>query len=350
MFTPNSRPICIIRSSCTITSERYPAQSVQGAPVCACLTGGMLMCSTTPANSTDSVDENARAERPSRCPPGGVMPRLGTAPRGARPEPHPRQNRGFLSRLGARLRRAGQLSRAPRAPFRNAATVLTLLTTLTLSLGFVPSAGAQTTTCGTPDLGGRVEVWSATLTVEPITYSGVVTHYGYLEGIAGELSDTSFEFDSRTATVTKMHVDIFGDFRFGIDIDFDPVADQEFIGQPGLPTLEPLWVHFCDKALDLASPSNTITRGLKWGSTNNRTFDWSSTATIEVVLSKKVNSTATGNPSVTGMAEFRSTLTADTGTIADTNGLDDAVYSYQWVGWKWAPLPTSQLPRGRRTP
>ena len=36
-----------IRSSCTITSERYPAQSVQGAPVCACLTGGMLMCSTT---------------------------------------------------------------------------------------------------------------------------------------------------------------------------------------------------------------------------------------------------------------------------------------------------------------
>ena len=90
-----------IRSSCTITSERYPAQSVQGAPVCA-WTGGMLMCSTTLANSTDSVDENTRAERPSRCPPGGVMPRLGTAPRSPRPEPHPRQHRGFLSRLGTR--------------------------------------------------------------------------------------------------------------------------------------------------------------------------------------------------------------------------------------------------------
>ena len=64
-----------IRSSCTITSERYPAQSVQGAPVCARLTGEMLMCSTTPANSTDSVDETTRAERPSRCPPGGVMRR-----------------------------------------------------------------------------------------------------------------------------------------------------------------------------------------------------------------------------------------------------------------------------------
>ena len=48
------------------------------------------------------VDENTRAERPSRCPPGGVRPQRSTAPRGARPEPHPRQHRGFLSRLGTR--------------------------------------------------------------------------------------------------------------------------------------------------------------------------------------------------------------------------------------------------------
>ena len=91
------------------------------------------------------------------------MPRLSTAPRGARPEPHPRQHRGFLSHLGARLRRAGQSSRAPRTPFRSAATVLALLTTLTLSLGFVPSAGAQTTTCGAPDSGrtSRGLEWSS---------------------------------------------------------------------------------------------------------------------------------------------------------------------------------------------
>ena len=116
MFTPNSRPMCIIGSSCTITSERYPAQSVQGAPVCARLTGEMLMCSTTPANSTDSVDENARAERPSRCPPGGVMPRLSTAPRGARPEPHPRQHRGFLGRLGHEAAPCGSIFPGPSHP------------------------------------------------------------------------------------------------------------------------------------------------------------------------------------------------------------------------------------------
>ena len=186
--------------------------------------------------------------------------------------------------------------------------------------------------CSKAALVGRTEVWSATLTVEPITHSGMVTHYGYLEGIAGELSDTSFEFDSRTATVTKMHVGIFDAFRFGIDIDFDPVADQEFIGQPGLPTLEPLWVHFCDKALDLASPSNTITRGLKWESTNNRTFDWTSATTIVVTLSSPPppNNPSTGTPTITGTPKVGQTLTASTADISDDDG-KPATFEYQWV-------------------
>ena len=229
MFTPNSRTMCIIGSSCTITSERYPAQSVQGAPVCARLTGEMLMCSTTPANSTDSVDENARAERPSRPPPGGVMPRLSTAPRGTRPEPHPRQHRGFLAHLGAGLRRAGQSSRAPRTPCRSAATVLAALTALTLSLGFTPSAGAQTTTCGAPDLGGRVEVWSATLTLEHINM-GRVAWDGYIEGEGGELSDTSFEIGSMTWTVHELYSDFHQDLNFRVSggTDADVLEPLQF--------------------------------------------------------------------------------------------------------------------------
>ena len=190
------------------------------------------------------------------------------------------------------------------------------------------------TTCGPPDLGGRVEVWSATITVEPITVNGGIIEYGYREGIAGELSDTSFEFDSRTATVTGIAVDIFREFKFRVDIDFDPVTDQEFIGKPGLPTLEPLWLHFCDKTLDLANPGGVITGGVKWSTriSNYRLFDWSSATTIVAVLSRASlpNNPATGIPTITGTPKVGTTLTASTGDISDDDG-KPSVFEYQWV-------------------
>ena len=43
------------------------------------------------------------------------------------------------------------------------------------------------------------------------------------------------------------------------------------------------------------------------------------------------NSPATGAPSITGTAQVGETLTADTSGIADADGLDDAVFSYQWI-------------------
>ena len=96
--------------------------SIHGARICTCLTGEMLMGSTILDNLAESVDENTKAERPSRCPPGGVMPRLSTAPRGARPEPHPQRQGGFLADLGARLRarREGQSRRLSLRPRRAA--------------------------------------------------------------------------------------------------------------------------------------------------------------------------------------------------------------------------------------
>ena len=45
----------------------------------------------------------------------------------------------------------------------------------------------------------------------------------------------------------------------------------------------------------------------------------------------QVNSPATGAPTVTGTARVGETLTADTSGIADTDGLDNVSFSYQWV-------------------
>ena len=43
------------------------------------------------------------------------------------------------------------------------------------------------------------------------------------------------------------------------------------------------------------------------------------------------NTPATGAPAITGTARVGETLTADTSDIADADGLDNAVFSYQWI-------------------
>ena len=44
-----------------------------------------------------------------------------------------------------------------------------------------------------------------------------------------------------------------------------------------------------------------------------------------------VNTAATGRPAITGTAQVGETLTASTSGIADEDGLDNAVFSYQWI-------------------
>ena len=54
----------------------------------------------------------------------------------------------------------------------------------------------------------------------------------------------------------------------------------------------------------------------------------SSAATGEV---SPANSPATGVPAITGTAQVGETLTADTSSIADEDGLNSATFSYQWM-------------------
>ena len=121
-------------------------------------------------------------------------------------------------------------------------------------------------TCTAPDLGGRVEVWRAILTVGTIIVSGRASGEGYVEGSVGALSDTSFEFDSRTATVTRVATAFNGDLIMLIDVEFDPTTDQEFIDVEGLPTLQSLQFHVCDKAVDISAGS-ARNDGVEWDAT-----------------------------------------------------------------------------------
>ena len=83
--------------------------------------------------------------------------------------------------------------------------------------------------------------------------------YGYSTGVGGELSDTSFQFESRTATINGIYT-ISNDVYLKINVDYDPLTEGEFIGVNGLPTLQSLQFHFCDTVLDLSE--STTFRGV----------------------------------------------------------------------------------------
>ena len=56
-----------------------------------------------------------------------------------------------------------------------------------------------------------------------------------------------------------------------------------------------------------------------------------SAATEAVAAAPQPDSPATGEPTITGTAQVGRTLTADTSGIADADGLDNAVFAYQWL-------------------
>ena len=56
-----------------------------------------------------------------------------------------------------------------------------------------------------------------------------------------------------------------------------------------------------------------------------------STATDVVAAAPTPNSSATGAPAITGTARVGETLTADTSEISDPDGVENAVFAYQWI-------------------
>ena len=55
------------------------------------------------------------------------------------------------------------------------------------------------------------------------------------------------------------------------------------------------------------------------------------TSAVTASVAARPNSVATGAPTITGTAQVGETLTADTSGIADTDGLSNVSYNYQWV-------------------
>ena len=162
-----------------------------------------------------------------------------------------------------------------------------------------------------------VAAWSAIMTVERI-HQG----YGYYSTDAkkaGSLSPASFNVDGTTYTV-KM-AETWGWMYIGVDreLPFDFVLELD-------------GVRFASK--DASFASYTYSNIYEWARTGLR---WRDGDTVAVRLLRAledetaVNSAATGEPTIAGTAQVGKTLTANTAGIADADGLENAIFSYQWL-------------------
>ena len=209
--------------------------------------------------------------------------------------------------------------------------------TITVKVTATDSAAAEVsdefdikvgTACAEPNFGTRRRIWTGTVTVgeqENLIYG---TTYGYGSDTSpafGNLSDTDFEIGSNNYTIRVIYINN--------NLNFE-------ITTPGPNAVEEaaLKLHVCDTtAYDFSAAGKAGGPGFSevayyWSSPP----DWSSESTRTLYLSLPANNAATGLPTITSSdgATVGDTLTANQGTIADSDGLPATFpedYTVQWV-------------------
>ena len=99
------------------------------------------------------------------------------------------------------------------------------------------------------------------------------------------------------------------------------------------------WLASRDTEIDGATSSTYSLLGSDEGKTikvrvsftDDRGHDEALTSEATTAVEARPNSPATGAPTITGTAQVGETLTANTSSIVDTDGLTNAVYGYQWI-------------------
>ena len=113
-----------------------------------------------------------------------------------------------------------------------------------------------------------------------------------------------------------------------------PSRDIRLAFQKGIPDADDLTLIVGDLMLEFP-PGSSGNSSFKWIDVD---VDWEDgqTISVSIVLTSALqtpaaNTQATGVPTISGTAQVDETLTAETSSIADEDGLDGASYSYQWT-------------------
>ena len=189
------------------------------------------------------------------------------------------------------------------------------------------SATPSVAVCSAPDIGTRREVWSATLTVGPTTFSSDAIYAGYenRQGNTpyGSLSPTAdFSIGGTSYTIASLETVVTNSNRRDIFLE---LVDSRTFPEAVRAALQ---LHWCGDSsrLDILNQDYRVT--------DDNDADWSIHTTREVALSLPANNDAAGAPTVTGTAQAGQTLTAGMGDIADADGLPATFpgdYAFQWV-------------------
>ena len=129
---------------------------------------------------------------------------------------------------------------------------------------------AMPSECPTPDLGGRIEVWSATLT--PANIDTALGTIGY-DAQHGTLSDTSFDVAGDETVIEQIYVNEYTD-RLILAFDLGHLLPEQ-----GHRTLR---LHLCGKSVPLADGGLAIHHILRWSSLR---LDWTAGTTVHLALS-----------------------------------------------------------------
>ena len=130
--------------------------------------------------------------------------------------------------------------------------------------------------CTAPDLSGRVEVWTATMTVG-LGEDG--DNFGYSDSeSAGTLSDTTIDYRGNSYIIRDIKNNLHQDFDFILNKSI-PVGDHDR-----------LRLHVCGNTFDLASADAQTGDYFGWYGVN---FSWSTGITVSLALSATASSDAT---------------------------------------------------------
>ena len=166
---------------------------------------------------------------------------------------------------------------------------------------------------------------------EPADEEGKESPVWWADMLVVEYTDVSIGADS-----ADLFSNVGGSAGFQVKSlwSYTPDRDLRLTFQEGIPSTEDLTLQVGD--LRLAFPA---------GSSGNSAFRWKDvdvdwedgqTLAVRIVRTSAVeatrpNSPATGAPTISGTAQVGETLTADTAAIDDEDGLDNAVFGYQWL-------------------